>query len=158
MENNLKFIANTRNGKPVYDRFNSHWHEDHLPKELLIQAIEKVNAVENWKKAIIDFEREVGMNICLETTDEDECFYAIRNGRNGKTRFVMGREKEPCSTVVLILKKDLKKDYYVLITAFVGIDPEPEPWDRNATEKSIEFWKNHAISFDGKEEKIKRVE
>jgi len=33
----------------------------------------------------------------------------------------------------------------VLITAFIGTKPEPEPWDRNATKNSEKFWSSHAL-------------
>ena len=46
--------------------------------------------------------------------------------------------------VVVILKRT--EEYgYVLLTAFIGKKAEPEPWDRSATEKSVEFWSVRAL-------------
>jgi hypothetical protein len=74
----------------------------------------------------------------------DEIVFAKRPGRFGLTRFVKNRKPEPCSKVVVILKKG-NYDEVVLVTAFVGHRPEPEPWDRNATAKSQAFWSTRAL-------------
>ena len=58
---------------------------------------------------------------------------------------VSAGSQKPCDKVVVILKKDDFEDYYVLITAFIGHRPEPEPWDRNANGNSLEFWNSRAL-------------
>ncbi|HOZ36467.1 MAG TPA: hypothetical protein PLR18_01395 [bacterium] len=45
----------------------------------------------------------------------------------------------------MILKKAEDVGGYILITAFVGGLSEPEPWDRNTTPASADFWANHAL-------------
>ena len=49
------------------------------------------------------------------------------------------------SRVTCVLKAGDVGDEYVLITAFIGAPAVPEPWDRNATAKSREFWDSHAL-------------
>jgi hypothetical protein len=104
----------------------------------------------------VDFGRPIGETICIATRPGDEIVYAQRPNRQGLTRFVKNRQPEPCNSVVVILKTaDTVEDAgkYVLVTAFVGRLAEPEPWDRNATEKSVEFWSSHALIW-GYEEVI----
>jgi len=34
---------------------------------------------------------------------------------------------------------------FTLHNAFIGVCPPPEPWGRNATEKTVGFWSNNAL-------------
>jgi hypothetical protein len=88
------------------------------------------------------------------TTDEDSIVYAQRVGRDGLTRFVKNRAPEPCSLVMMVLKKAREADTYVLLTAFIGPRAEPEPWHPTATEASVVFWNNHALVWDEGEEVV----
>lgn len=131
-------------GEPVIDRHNSHIHRD--VAILLSEALAKVDAHgRRFLVEEVDFGRLVGETTCVETGALDHIVYAQRPRRQGLTRFVKNRTPEPCSKAVVILKNDDYEGYYVLITAFVGHRPEPEPWDRNATERSREFWSTHAL-------------
>ena len=78
------------------------------------------------------------------------------------TRFVKSRTPEPCSSVVVILKKaDRQPGVYVLITAFIGRKAEPEPWDQRsfsqqsdpaeAERLSREFWAANALVWGSEE-------
>jgi hypothetical protein len=94
----------------------------------------------------VDFDRIVGESVCVATEAGDQIVYAQRPKRFGLTRFVKNRKPEPCKSVVVILKTaDGQLGAYVLLTAFIGQKAEPEPWDRNATAKSREFWNFHAL-------------
>ncbi len=88
----------------------------------------------------------VGESVCVTTELRDQIVYAQRPKRFGLTRFVKNRKPEPCKSVVVILKTaDGQPGAYVLVTAFIGQKAEPEPWDRNATANSREFWNSHAL-------------
>ncbi len=131
-------------GEPVVDRHNSHIHRD--VARLLPEALAKVDAQgRTFLVEEVDFGRLVGETVCVTTGVGDTIVFAQRPRRFGLSRFVKNRAPEPCSKVVVILKKDDHEDYYVLITAFVGHWPEPEPWDRNVTERSVAFWSSHAL-------------
>ena len=131
-------------GQIVVDRFNSHLHES--VTALLPEALAKVQlsgvpfAVEQ-----VNFDRIVGETTCVETHEGDQIVFAQRPKRFGLSRFVKNRQPEQCKSAVVILKKAEDGEYYVLITAFIGVRPEPEPWDRNATPRSKEFWETHAL-------------
>lgn len=61
---------------------------------------------------------------------------------------VSNREPEICDTLTIILLK--RKNFYQLLTAYVGYLAEPEIWDKSIKseeqkKKSINFWKNHAL-------------
>lgn len=131
-------------GEAVIDRFRSHVHDGIA--QLLPVALSRVQS--NGRKFLIeevDFGQPIGETICVPTGPGDEIVYAIRPKRFGHSRFVKNRKPEPCSKVVVILKRDDFEDYCVLITAFVGHRPEPEPWDRNANGASHAFWNSHAL-------------
>jgi hypothetical protein len=135
------FVAS---GEAVIDRFNSHVHDGMA--RLLPAALSRVHS--QGRKFLIeevDFGQPIGETICVPTGPGDEIVYAIRPKRFGHSRFVKNRKPEICSKVVVILKRDDFEDYYVLITAFVGHKPEPEPWDRNANGASHAFWSSHAL-------------
>ncbi len=135
----------TKDGLRVVDRYSSHLHE--TVKTILSEALAKVEVA--GRKFIvqqIDFGRVVGGSVCVETLSSDEIIFAKRPKRFGLSRFVKNRQAEPCSSVVVIMKTaDNEQNTMVLITAFIGEISEPEPWDRNATNKSVEFWSSHAL-------------
>jgi hypothetical protein len=135
----------TKDGVRVVDRYNSHLHES--VEAILPEALARVEVTgRGFVVQQIDFDRVVGQSVCVETSSSDEVVYAKRPKRFGSSRFVKNRQAEPCSSVVLILKiADGEENAMVLITAFIGQLSEPEPWDRNATAKSLEFWSNHAL-------------
>jgi hypothetical protein len=138
------FLGNTSNNKRVFDRPNSHHH---LTKDLIAEVLTKVHLVSGGLiKETIDMGRIVGATTCIATDPGDTVMFALRPMRNGYTRFVYGRPSEPCSRVVAIFKKmERLPDAYVLITAFIGNESEPEPWDRHATANSRTYWNNHAL-------------
>ena len=56
---------------------------------------------------------------------------------------------------ILLLKKKPEQDFYQLLTAYIGGDALPEPFDQRAfakskhpeelKQKSIDFWNTHAL-------------
>lgn len=140
----LQLLGRLGSGQPVYDRPQSHLHGE--VRELLPEALGRINlAGDAFSVQVVDFEQVVGKTTCVSTSETDEIVYAQRLRRFGFTRFVKNRQPEPCESVVCILKKDEVEDYYILITAFIGRWPVPEPWDRNATDLSVAFWSSHAL-------------
>lgn len=131
-------------GEAVIDRFNSHVHNG--VTHLLPDVFAKINS--QGRQFLIEevgFGQPVGETICVVTGRDDQIVYAKRPKRFGHSRFVKNRKPEPCSAVTVILKRDDRDPYYVLITAFVGNRPEPEPWDRNANGNSRTFWESRAL-------------
>jgi len=136
-----------KSGEVVVDRHQSHLHPD--VECLLPEAFDEIkSAGREYFVEEVDFGRLIGETICVPTGSGDKIVFAKRPKRFGLSRFVKNRQSEPCSTVVVILKKAEGFDGYVLVTAFIGRRPEPEPWDRNATAKSREFWSSHALVWD----------
>lgn len=131
---------------PVVDRAASHIHETAAaflaPTLARIEPRDRKFLVET-----VEFDFIVGETICVATGAGDQIVYAQRPGRRGLSRFVKNRKPEPTNAVSVVLKKNDRGDgdYYVLITAWCGHAAEPEPWDRNATEKSVAFWNSHAL-------------
>jgi hypothetical protein len=102
----------------------------------------------SFVKARVEFGSEIGLSDCVATTEADKVVFAQRPGRRGLSRFAVGRHPEPCSSMITILKqREEDPQSYILITAFVGSGSEPEPWDKNASPASREFWSGHALVF-----------
>jgi len=142
-------LGTLKSGETVVDRHNSHLHESarrHLSEVLgQIESAGRDFLVEE-----IDLGRVIGETICVATGLGDQIIYAKRPRRHGLTRFVKGSKPESCRFLVVILKAT-REGGYVLITAFIGRKAEPEPWDRNATEKSEVFWSSHALIWGSEE-------
>ena len=148
-----------KSGERVVDRYNSHLHEG--VARLLPDALARIESggggffVEE-----VDFGRPIGETTCVATAAGDEVIYAKRPKRLGHTRFVLNRTPEPCSSLVIILKAGGDGEY-VLITAFIGHRPQPEPWDRKnflqqpdpqkAERLAREFWSSHALVWGSEE-------
>lgn len=151
-----KILGVLHNGEKVFDREVSHVHYNQSLETYLSQALSRIEPVgKDFIIESIDFGEIIGGSNCVETTDKDEIVFAQRPKRQGLTRFVKHREKEPTSELTIILKKVI--DGYEVVTAFMGPRAEPEPWDKNATEDSIQFWGNHALVW-GSEEVIPGTE
>lgn len=144
-------LGKLASGQSVVDRYSSHTHQG-LTMEVLQEAFAKISLKgEQFQVIQVDFDRIVGKNKCVRTNSDDRIVYALRNKRFGLTRFVKNREPEDCFSVVVILKKAEEDNTYVLVTAFIGEKAQPEPWDRNATEESVEFWNSHALIWGSEE-------
>ena len=137
-----------RSGEVVIDRPNSH---NHLAGEFLREALGLVNSDDrDHLVETVDMGRVIGVSRCVQTTVRDTIVYAHRLGRNGPTRFVLGREPEPTTNATVVLKRDRTLlGTMILITARAGAHSEAEPWDPHHTEESKEvsrrFWASHAL-------------
>lgn len=152
---NEKNVGQLRSGEIVINRYNSHLHDEEGEiLKFLSEALSKISAQgRQFITEEIDFGRIIGETICVGTGSGDEIIYAQRPKRFGLTRFVKNREPEPCSSLVVILKKAEENNIYVLITAFVGKSPQPEPWDKNLKTReekmvSKEYWSSHALIWE----------
>ena len=145
-------IGLTKNGIPVIDRYRSHIHGDIL--DLLATVLSEYVVEGAFVIITHDFGRVVGHTTCVPTSSDDRTYLKQRPGRRGPSRFVLNREPMECSKLTFILKRI--DDGYLLITAFIGDKPEPEPWDLNAFDKdprgfsaarkaSLGFWETHAL-------------
>jgi hypothetical protein len=144
-----------KSGERVDDRFNSHVHA--RIESLIREALIKIDSRgRDFVEEAVDFGRPIGETICVVTDEHEQIVFAKRPRRGGHSRFVLGRQPEPCSSLMLVLKATGQdKREFILITAFVGYKPQPEPWDERyffqqknpdeATKKSQEFWVKHAL-------------
>lgn len=147
-------IAKLKNGIEVIDRHNSHLHNGAL--EILKELLPTLAFDAPFIKYTHKFPAPIGVTHCVRTdnTPPEDIYYKKRENRRGLSRFVKNREPEPCDQFTLILKRDGEK--YFVITAFVGGQSEPEPWDKRAfsfdkrgesvaQQASIDFWSTRAL-------------
>jgi hypothetical protein len=128
-----EILGHTYDGFAVVPRYSAHDHR--LRRDLLAAALARVHTRgRRFLKKEISFPQVVGMTTCVETSGDDEVGFAPRPNRAGQTRWVFGRQPEECNSVCCILMRGQSSDQdkYVLVTAFIGRNPEPEPWDFNA--------------------------
>ena len=150
MKTSPQELGQLASGEYVFDRPRSHLHGP--VAELLPDVFGKIHAQERLMIVEqVELGRIVGKKHCVETREGDQIVFATRVNRKGPTRFVIGREPEDCTSVVVILKLDDYSDTYVCLTAYIGTYSEPEPWDRYSTPRSEAFWKHHAMIWDPKE-------
>jgi hypothetical protein len=132
-----------KTGETVLDRYNSHLHETAI--QLLPEALSQISA--DGRQFIVeevDFGRPIGVTICVTTGPGDQIIFAKRPRRFGHSRFVIGKGPTDCSVMTVILKA-IENNQFLLMTAYIGKNAGPEPWDKFATEASKEFWSKHAL-------------
>lgn len=142
-------------GQQVFDRADSHIHSGVL--RFLSAALAHIHSQDRGFIAEdVDFGIDIGQTICVKTLPGDDVIFVQRVGREGLSRFVRSRQPEPTSFVAVVLK-ELLGGSYELRTAYFGQLSQPEPWDKNATTKSREFWLRHALCW-GYEETVPGTE
>lgn len=139
-------LGRLASGELVVDRKDSHVASHPTVVPLLAEMFSRLHS--DGRESFfgeVNLGRVIGENIRVETTGADEIVFAQRPSRRGLTRFVKNRQPEPCSDVVVLLKR-IAGGAYVLITAFIGTRCPAEPWDSQwASEKSVPFWNTHAL-------------
>lgn len=149
-------LGTLASGEDVYDRWNSHLHDS--ATGVLSEALRKTSSDERiFFIEEVDMGCKIGLSVCVPTNESSDIVYAVRVGRDGHSRMVRNQNPLPCDSIVVILKWIEDEGFYILITAFIGKVTEPEPWDRNATERSREFWNSHALVW-GQEPVIEGTE
>ena len=135
------------NGNLIFDK-NGH-AINHCGYDLLQDVLEKIDLSSIEPNGQIEdtvfFDHPVGYHECVETTESDKIIYLQRLGRAKVTRFVLDRVPEPCNSVFVVIGRVADTNRFVFRTAFVGYKSGREPWDKNANEDDVEFWKRHAL-------------
>ncbi|MBP7508945.1 MAG: hypothetical protein KA807_14125 [Prolixibacteraceae bacterium] len=162
MNDAVSFLVNTKNDKTfasairkVYQNsvgikfipriVGTHIHEGTEPLlKIVFEQILDLNSAFLEKE--FTFPSIIGKTTCVETSDDDTVFYAIRKDRKGHSRFVLNREPEDTQSLTVVLKR--ASDHYIIITCFLGKLAQPEPYDPKATQDSIDFWNRHALIFE----------
>ena len=142
------FLCRTKNNLDVYVDFTGSHAATHLADtpgllELVKEALLTISPVEDNVYTEVDLGRIIGTSDLVETTENDDVFYAKRLNRTNYTRFVRDRQPVPTSVISLVLHR--QKDGYLLYSAWAGWAAPPFPNDKDETPESREFWKSHAL-------------
>lgn len=160
MSNDIFFHLGS--GEIVFDRKKSHIHKDTIP--YLNIALKKISSFNRkYITEVIDLKKDIGFNECVETSYDDEIFYARRKGRKTYTRYVKNREPIACQTIVIsLIKNSSNKEKYHIITAYIGQQNISGNWLKHEDllqkytllhkQAMYTFWRNHALVY--KEEDI----
>lgn len=144
----------TKDGHRVYySKYHLKVHAD--VTEHLEEAMSRIDTNDApFIKLAVQFDHVIGHSTCVQVRKDDQFRYAKRLGRKYPTRFVMNREAEPCSTVVVIMKRTPNSENYgyTLLTAYIGglatkevHDPKLEYEEAH---EANEFWSKHALIWD----------
>ncbi|MHC1716364.1 MAG: hypothetical protein AB9915_00505 [Candidatus Dojkabacteria bacterium] len=147
-EGTTESLGNLASGQEVIDRHRSHL--DDVTSQILPEALSKISLEKGiaFTEQTVDMERDIAGSKVVETTTEDNenIYFAIREGRFQYSRFVKGREPLMSRHMTVVLKQDSGDiNKYVLITAYVGGKAGLEPYDKRAQESDMEYWRTHAF-------------
>ena len=152
-----QLIGKTRDGSNIYEYGESHFHEESgLDYDILEKAIGVIDSKgRETIKEQVNFDRPLGLNMCVDVGEDDKIVMVYRKGRLGKTPMVRGRTPKECNSVIVIAKKknEMSNSDYQLLTAYVGELAEKEPWDPTIEDESErkrceEFWNSHALIYN----------
>lgn len=111
----------------------------------------------------IDMGRPIGHSGLVRTLPvgyDEQTTFAVRNGRRGPSRVVVGGKSPQVTTVGLIAMQakgkngDILPDKYFLISAWIGTaNTMPEPWDKSleddaSKERAVQHWSTQAFVYD----------
>lgn len=142
----IRKVFTNSHGVRFAPRINAnHIHLD-LDKFLPVITAE----IKDYQTDFVEIEHKfteiVGKTECIPINSTDKIIYAIRIGRNGHSKFVLGREPMDCDSIFCILKK--LASHYVIITIYIGHKAGKEPWDSLAEQKDLDFWESNALIYN----------
>lgn len=143
----MVILGTTANGKEVcvdYKKTNINYHLLETPNliELVKEALPNI-VLEDLDQTVLEYDmgRVVGTTNLVETTQDDEILYAKRRDRDKYSRFVKNKELTPCSSLVIVIRK--QDESYFLWTAMCGRMLPPDAY----VEDSL-FNRTHALVYD----------
>lgn len=154
MANKKVFMNVTANGYEVYTLVNDEHMAAHseVCEEHIKEAIAKIDHHAPFGIYEVDLGREIGVDNCVETSEDDDIRMEYRVSRKSRSRIVYGREPEPTSKIVVgICTDDDKKE--TVFTAFYGKLAPKELSDPRLSDderpKAEAFWATHALVAEG---------
>lgn len=154
MENgSTNLLGTTLDGWRVRDAQPSHV-DAHGVREFATEALSelRLGPLESTAVFTVHFQRIVGTSRCVETSADDEIFFAVRRPRTNLSRLVHRRFGSPTDAVTLVLTPLREPLTAVCLTAYLGPPAPPEPTDAVRVRSSIEyqrayeFWMRHALT------------
>ena len=153
----VRQIYRDQNGRGFVKNWRAGWvHFD--PANWLPFIYENINLnSDRFTIQQFNFKDFVGTTDLVQA-EEDEVFYAVRNGRRGHSRLVENKEAKKSKSIVLTLRP-FQDELIEILSGFIGETAPPEPFSDEADESSLNFWKINALraeSFDyDQESKVK---
>lgn len=150
----------TKQGHRVYiNPTHMKQHVDVLPflEEALTTITPPTDCI--FSKHEVNLNRIIGLNSRVKVNPGDEVVWAQRIGRGGRSRFVKGREPEPCSHVTIIMSREKRASrpdpIFRILTAYIGTKGEKELCDTSIRDDErddcIKFWKENALIWGSQE-------
>ena len=143
-----ELFAITNNNRKVWideeTRIHMDAHSD-VDMEVVKEAISKIVFNDPFTMEMVDMDRVVGTDNCVETKN---FFLAYRKGREGMTPITQEPARETSIVTVGMCRDDDGR--VTLFTAFYGVKAPKEPWDKSLKpeerEESEKFWATHALN------------
>ncbi len=139
----MEYLGVLKSGEQVYNRDST--HVDKVIKDLVLDVLPSIESNDevHFEKSIT-FPSNIGICRVVNTTSNDQIYYAVRKNRKGYSRIVKGKEGEQSNVLSLALLKS-SETKYILITAYIGDRAGPEPYDKYCMPSDKEYWLNHAF-------------
>ena len=145
MANQVKIAHADHNLKEVHTSFVSSVVGD-LGEGFFIKCVEMPKELPDLKSALY------GPSCGDAPVQEDEVYYAVRNGRPGPSRMV-NKPLRPCRNIVIVGIKDSDPEKTIVFTAYGTQASHPSPrewWDSGMKPseafESAQFWMVHALT------------
>jgi hypothetical protein len=155
VDEKLEYLATTKNGVDVYaDSYTLEHMGAHtgVNMEHVKESIRAVSMEGTFLRQSVDLGRPVGYDSCVEVTNKDLVGHFFRNGRDGKTPIVFGRQPEPTTEGILGLCIDRPDGKATAWGYFYGKDAPKEPWDPRMRDEerqdAEQFWSTHALVYN----------
>lgn len=148
-------IAVSQNNKAVYAHMLMSKVAPVLSRQPhLMTLLKEVIASQTLTKPVIQFEydmkRQIGYEEIVSTTGKDTVFYARKYKTDTFTRFVKHRKMEGTQYLSGTLTLD-KEGNYEISDVWLGKQWPAAPDTEAATEASTEFWRTHAVVYNGQQ-------
>lgn len=155
------FIANTRNGMPVYvDLIYSSAAREIARQPRLLRLLEEVLRQLNVRNTQRRFEHDVGRTVgyshIVTTTNADKVMYAQCTKEAFFSRFVKNKLPEPTQHVSLTIRH-AQDGSFEITEAWLGKLHPPMPGSTSELPESKAFWLNHAIIFTDQSLQLKTL-
>ena len=151
MEHHL--IAESANGHAVYINLVSSAAGSAVARNphllnLLQEIISQVQLTLPTIMLTCDMKRTIGYAETVLAADGDNIFYARELKATSYTRFIKNHQPAHTSKLSLRLKRTAEQRYEVTSIRLGGYIP-PLPGAADASAKSLSYWKEHAIVYNG---------
>jgi len=150
-----RLLGYTKNNKAVYFDEGSGHAATHFANHKNLEAVvgiclNQTDALDDIVRVNFDTKTIVGKTDLVETDENDDIVYALRQGRTIYSRFCKNKSPQLTSWITIDIRHR-PDDSYFLYTAYIGKLTPSFPGGNFMAEQSKEFWTHHALAWGTQE-------